>query len=270
MDPRSYPYGWRDEVIEGAARRVLETGLGSGKSAIDAAEGVWTGEIAAGLHRIIDRADWGTGKDFRQKMNGLLEEAPREVRLLCADLLFLQVAPLARISLENKRKRILESAGLSTDLPVDLDDALDRHGVFVGGPGFTTQIHRQLGWLLSFVSLWREHAEEERHAALHDPWEFRKIAAALPKNQHSIRNSLLYLAFPDVFPPIVSQEDKKAIRNAFAHLIGGPTGKDPVSIDRDLFAIQARHAGETEGQVNYYVDPYQSPWQKPEKERGHT
>jgi len=62
----------------------------------------------------------------------------------------------------------------------------------------------------------------------------------MPADQPGIRNALLHLAFPRSFYPIVNQDHKRAIRTAFASIIGGPTGTDHVSIDRHLLAIRTQ------------------------------
>lgn len=83
-------------------------------------------------------------------------------------------------------------------------------------------------------------------------------------DQPAIRNSLLYLAFPLTFAPIVNQSHKRAIRNAFASWIDAPSGADPVSVDRDLLAIHTKQVEATGTKVNYYYEPYQSQWKKPD------
>jgi 5-methylcytosine-specific restriction protein B len=173
--------------------------------------------------------------------------------------------PLGNVTADTKRDRIrsvLSWLQPPAQLPPDLDAALGVPGVFHGGVGFNVQIWRQLGWLLSFVEHWWPHPDVERATALRDPWVFRDIVAAMPADQHGIRNALLYLAFPRTFPPVVSQDHRRAIRNAFASLIGGASGNDPVSIDRDLAAIREHHRTELGREVDYYLEPFGPQWQK--------
>ena len=255
---------WGTPEIEAAARRVVDAGLGQGRSVIEPAAAAWAPDVAADLRRrIIDNVDAGGGA-FLDKLRAQLDGAPRATYLLAAELLFLQVVPLDNV-VDTKRHRIrslLSWLQPPAQLPADLDRALGLPGVLNGGPGFD-QIGPQVRWLLSFVEHWWQQPEPDRVAALEDPWAFRAVVAAMPANQPGIRNALLYLAFPRSFYPIVTQDHKRAIRNAFASVIGGPTGTDPVSIDRDLLAIRTRQladVGDTD--VHWYHEPYLSQWQK--------
>ncbi|MDQ3152077.1 MAG: restriction endonuclease, partial [Actinomycetota bacterium] len=257
---------WGTPEIEAAARRVLDAGLGQGRSVIEPAEAAWTPDVAADLRRrIIDNADAGPGT-FRDKLRAQLDGAPRATYLLAAELLFLQVVPLHNVGVDTKRHRIgsvLSWLQPPAQLPDDLDAALGLPGILNGGAGFNVQIWRQMGWLLSFVEHWWQQPEPDRAAALEDPWAFRAVVAAMPADQPGIRNALLYLAFPRSFYPIVTQDHKRAIRTAFASVIGGPTGTDPVSIDRDLLAIRTQQLADVgDADVHWYHEPYLSQWQK--------
>lgn len=263
----SLPPGvWGNPKIEAAARRVLDAGLGQGRSVIEPEVPAWSSDVASDLHhRVIDNADAGSG-GFVQKLETQLDGAARATYLLAAELLYVQVAPLSNVGIETKRQRIgsvLSWLRPPARLPDDLDAALREPGVLNGGVGFNVQIWRQVGWLLSFVEHWWDQPDQDRTRALDDPWVFREIMSGMSADQPGIRNSLLYLAFPRTFFPIVNQDHKRAIRKAFASVIGGPTGSDPVSIDRDLQAIRTRQLADVgEVDVNYYKEPFASQWQK--------
>ncbi len=136
--------------------------------------------------------------------------------------------PLANVGADTKRERIrsvLSWLQPPAQLPEDLDTALRRPGVLNGGVGFNVQIWRQVGWLLSFIEHWWSQPEPDRQSALEQAWTFRTVVSAMPADQPGIRNALLYLAFPRTFFPIVNRDHKRAIRNAFAPVIGGPMGR---------------------------------------------
>ncbi len=260
------PAGWGNPEIEAAARRILDTGLGKGQSVIEPAVAAWLPEVAADMRRrVVDTPDEGSGP-FLVKLQAQLDGAPRATYLLTAELLYLQVAPLSNVTGDTKKRRIrsvLSWLQPPAQLPPDLDAALGVPGVLNGGVGFNVQIWRQMGWLLSFVEHWWRQPDDDRATALTDPWAFREIMATMSADQPGIRNALLYLAFPHTFFPIVNQDHKRAIRNAFAAIIGGATGNDPVSIDRDLEGIRARHLADVgDGEVDYYHEPFASQWQK--------
>ena len=259
------PDGWGNAEIEAAVRKVLDAGLGQGMSTIEPGTEAWAPAVAADLrHRIIDNADAGSG-GFIRKLQAQLAGASRPTYLLAAELLYVQVAPLSNIRPETKIQRI--SAVLSwltppARLPSDLASTIALPGVMNGGVGFNVQIWQQLGWLLSFVEHWWQLSPADRERALHDPWDFWGVVAQVPTGQVGMRNALLYLMFPGTFSPIVNQVHKRDIRNAFAELIGGPSGNDTISIDRDLLAIRQRHQKDFGQIVDWYREPFASQWQK--------
>lgn len=255
---------WGNPEIEAATRRILDAGLGKGQSVIEPAVAGWLPEIAADMRRrVVDNPDEGAGT-FLGKLRAQLDGAPRATYLLTAELLYLQVAPLWNVKGDTKQRRIrsvLSWLQPPAQLPSDMDAALALPGVFNGGVGFNVQIWRQVGWLLSFVEHWWRQPDDDRATALTDPWAFREIVAAMSVDQPGIRNALLYLAFPRTFPPIVNQDHKRAIRNAFAAIIGGATGNDPVSIDHDFEKVRAHHRADLgDGEVDYYYEPFASQW----------
>jgi 5-methylcytosine-specific restriction protein B len=257
---------WRAPQVEAAARKILDAGLGRGTSSIEPNVQSWEPESAQELYtRIVENEDTSRNT-FQHKLRLELAGASRATHLLTAELMYLHVLPLQNVTPKTKQQRI--STMLSwlrppAALPADLEDALGTRGAFSGGAGFNLRIWRQIGWLVSFVEHWWSQPEEVRRVAFRDPWAFQEIVDSLENDQPGIRNSLLYLAFPDTFFPIASQKHKRAIRNAFAALIGGPSGEDAASIDHDLAAVyQIHNAQPGTAAVNYYHEPYASQWQK--------
>ncbi|MGD9525455.1 MAG: McrB family protein [Dehalococcoidia bacterium] len=263
--PIAVPDGWGNPEIETAARKLLDAGLGQGMSTIEPGTDAWAPAVAADLrHRIIDNADAGEG-GFVGKLQAQLAGASRATYLLAAELLYVQVAPLSNVKGDTKRARIstvLSWLTPSAKIPPELDTPLSTSGVFNGGVGFHVQIWQQIGWLLSFVEHWWQLPAVDRERALHDPWAFWDVVAEVPTGQVGMRNSLLYLMFPATFSPIVNQVHKRDIRNAFAELIGGASGNDAISIDRDLLAIRQRHQKDSGQIVDWYDEPFASQWQK--------
>ena len=263
--PAPGPGGWGNPEIEAAVRRLLDAGLGQGRSTIEPEVAAWAPDVAVDLrHRIIDNADAGTG-GFIPKLKAQLTGASRETHLLAAELLYLQVAPLSNIKGGTKRERIstvLSWMSPPARLPSDLETASGLPGVLNGGVGFNVQIWQQLGWLLSFVEHWWQLSQDDRQRAMSDPWDFRAVVADVPTGQVGMRNALLYLMFPQTFSPIVNQDHKREIRNAFAELVGGRSGDDALSIDRDLLAIRERHERDFGFVVDWYDEPFGSQWQK--------
>lgn len=231
---------WGNPEVEAAARRILDAGLGTGRSVIEPAVAGWLPDVAADLRRrVMDKPDFGPGT-FLGKLQVQLDGAPRATYLLAAELLYVQVVPLSNVKEDTKRQKIrsvLSWLQPPAQLPADLDAALGVPGVFNGGVGFNVGIWRQVGWLLSFVEHWWRQPDADRATALRDPWAFRGIVATMPA-------------------------DQPGIRNAFASAIDSATGNDSVSIDRDLEAIRDHHRADVGDEVHYYREPFASQWQK--------
>ena len=169
--------------IEGAAWYVLGPALRGEPSRIDPAVVTWTRSAASEmLRRVQDEPDLGKAS-FLAKLERQLHGAPREVVLLAAELLYLQVLPLSNVKAATKHERIemvLSWLDPRPVLPSEMADGLSAEGVFHGGVGFNVQIWQQLLWLCRFVFSWQELPEGDRQAALADPWAFRRVAAATP------------------------------------------------------------------------------------------
>ena len=255
----------RSAKIEDATWYVLGPGLRGEPSRLDPAVVTWT-ESAAGamLRRVQDDPDFGKGS-FLAKLRNQLRDVSRDVVLLAAELLYVQVLPLSNVRSETKRERIDEVLSWldpAPALPAEMAEGLSLPGVFNGGVGFNVQIWQQLMWLCRFVSGWQGLPEEERQAALTDPWVFRRVAAATPKDWPSIRHSLEYLAWPGWFEPVVASDHRRWIRDAFAYRIGGPSGSDDESIARDLHQIRQVLDAEAGSRVEWYRPPYADQWGK--------
>ena len=68
---------WGTPEIEATARRVVDAGLGQGRSVIEPAAAAWAPDVAADLRRrIIDNVDAGGGT-FLDKLRAQLDGAPR-------------------------------------------------------------------------------------------------------------------------------------------------------------------------------------------------
>ncbi|MFN3339589.1 MAG: AAA family ATPase, partial [Dietzia sp.] len=73
---------------------------------------------------------------------------------------------------------------------------------------------------------------------------------------------LQYLAWPGYFQPIVKHEHKTRIRDAFAELIGGPSGIDELDIDQDLHRISETLSAQLGQPVDWYRGAVANQWQR--------
>ncbi|WP_256714267.1 McrB family protein [Microbacterium sp. RU33B] len=225
--------------------------LGDGRSILDPSTTIWTAEAAEELRaRIGDNPLVGDDQGQWDKLDLQLQGAPRAVVLLAAELVFLREHPLRSALPETRRahvERVLSHLETATTIPDSMSNWLARPAGTAGfepGSWYNGALWRHIIWAATFVRHWSSLPEGERTAARTDPWELQKVMLASGKDRSDIRNAMQFLIRPDEFEPISSAGMKSKIRDALAVRIGGPSGGDPVSIDRDLLAIRAELAPE--------------------------
>lgn len=267
-------------VIEEAAWQVLGPALRTGQSAFDPDLYTFTPEVAEELIRLLDaepeengaaasasEADAGSlsRSPVMKVLKEQLEGAQHPVVVLAAELLYVQQLPLSTVTARLKRSRVGEVLSWTeprVQIPATLAEVLDEKGPLTGGLGFNVQIREHLRWLASFIVHWADVDAATRDLALTDPWEFQRVARSTPGDWRAIRYSLQYLAWPAYFQPIVKHEHKTKIRDAFADLIGGPSGIDELDIDQDLHRIHAQLSAQSGETVDWYRGQIAQRWQR--------
>lgn len=247
-----------EELVQEAAANVLTRGLVAGDSAFTPGSPVWTAQAAVELERaFVDNPDLGSGS-FLEKLRGQLADCSPAALQLAAELQYLSVLPLSDLKVDTKRDRIRRPLSLMAEpvaVPPELDSALGG-GVFNGGMGYKVQVWNQFGVLISFVRAWTELSAAERQRLACDPWAFRDLLQSTPGSKPAgQRHALAYLAFPDVFEPIISDQHKRKIRSAFADVVT-PTG----DLDRDLLAMRDHFERATGEPFDWYQPPYRDKW----------
>lgn len=259
-------------AIEEAAWSVLGPALRTGQSAFEPDLYTWTPEVAEELIRLLDLDpdESAQGEDVlrspvMQALQEQLEDAPHPVVVLAAELMYVQQLPLSTVTARLKRSRVndvLSWTEPQVKIPAELEQALGEKGPLTGGVGFNVQIREHLRWLASFIVHWSELDETTRDQALTDPWEFQRAARSTAGDWRAIRYSLQYLAWPTFFQPIVKHEHKTRIRDAFAELIGGPSGIDELDIDQDLHRIHEHLSAQLGAPVDWYRGSIANQWQR--------
>ena len=251
--PRKY-----DPLVRQVGRRLIERGFGSGTSLFDPSRKVWSPETIGELYRLYnEHPDMGTDT-FLVKLRRQIGGASDEAILLAAELLALHALPLVNFTEPKKRARIQEVLSWMKEpvpLPPEVGAAFAQ-GSWSGGSGAHTMIWKWLSDAVSFVQTWWSVPESERVRALADPWAWRDLVHRIP-GMPSLRESLLYLAFPGYFLPIISLGHKAAIRQAFRYRLGHTPG----DLDQDLYLIMLSLQQEAGGPVELYEPPYIHEWQ---------
>lgn len=250
---------------EDAAWLILGSGLRGETSAIDPHLRTWTVENARALRTRIETNPAG-GTKFMDKLAGQLVGADDAVVVLLAELLYLRNAPLSDMKRETKLERIatvLSWGSVPRWLPQQAIDGLGKIDAFKGGQGYHAQTPAHLLWLTRFVEHWLEMPELDRTEALRDPFAFREITATTTPDMPSIRYVVEYLAWPGIFPSVVSADHRAKIHAALMEDLGEPSGTDDRAITHDLSALQAFHKRKAKGKGERYMwyrSPYKERW----------
>ncbi|WP_062378951.1 AAA family ATPase [Demequina pelophila] len=256
-----------DMDIAREVREIIDHMLGDGRSVIAPTVAIWTSETAEKLRaRVGDNPLVGTGATQWEKLDQQLRGAERAVVLLAAELVFLR-EHLMRSSLPKTRRehveRVLEHLDAPASIPESMGAWLSRPKGVAGlepGPWFHGSLYLHLIWASTFVRHWGGVSEAERQAARQDPWELQRVMLESGEDRADMRNVLQYLAFPDFYEPISSAGMKKQIRDGLATRIGGATGNDPVSLDRDLMEIRSNLAQSVEGPFHFWSPGVRELW----------
>jgi len=255
-------------TMENAAWRVLSAGLTGDTSVIVPGVRSWTVSAAEDLAVRLTTGDAGLG--FGDRLTQQLEGAADDVLCLAAELLYLRDAPLHDVKPTTKVTRIEGILGAMSDaptLPEELRTALDDGQAFAGGQGYHTRAPEHLQWLCRFVLHWLEQSTDLIDDALRDPVAFRDITSSVPHDSPSIRYVIEYLAWPGLYPSVVSRAHRRKIRNGLFADVGAPSGDSDAEVTRDLVALRINHQRKNKGFRSWYDPPYVNRW-RPNSHKG--
>lgn len=246
---------------------IFDHMLGDGYSTIDPSVKIWTKEIAEELRsRIEDNPIVGSEFGQWDKLEQQLDGATDQAVLMAAELVFLREQPLRTATPATRRKHV-EAVLSHLEDPIEIPPSMigwlnrpPRSGGFVGGQGYNGLLYKHLTWASTFIREWCRLPLSNREAARRDPWKLQKIMIESGQDVPDIRNAFQYLARPDVFEAIASRQLKEKIRNSLGDRIGGISGKDAISIDRDLLAIRAAIMEDFNEEFHYWTDGVQELW----------
>lgn len=252
-------------AVEAVGRRIIDSGLGKDDSLLTPGQPIWTVANLDELTRdYVDRPNAGPGGFFEKLQLQLADSSPAAVQLF-AELLILNTLPIENLGGALKVKQVesvLRMSGDPVALPEDVEAALAGGGVFHGGQAFTTYRWAQIVYLIEVARHFKSLPGQRQVDALGDPLIFRDEVNAVPTGQAAQRQSLLYLAFPHFYLPVVNVEHRKLLRNSFADTyLASPTG----DLDADIAQIYEAITEAEGGHVDLYAKPWIDRWlKKPE------
>jgi 5-methylcytosine-specific restriction protein B len=246
---------------------IFDHMLRDGRSVIEPATSIWTVGAAEELRRRIgDNPIAGGNLGQWDKLDAQLSNAPRDVVLLAAELVFLREHPLRTARPETRREhvqRVLEHLDPPVSIPASMEQWLSRPAGAAGfkpGQSFNGALWLHLIWAATFVREWAGLSSEERDAARRDPWAVQRKMLSIGDDRPGFRNAFQFLAFPDVFEPISSAYMKSRIQAALADRIGGVSGSDPMSVDRDILSIRTVLAQEFDFPFHFWSPGIRELW----------
>lgn len=239
---RALPERWvsadsAQRALLAAAEVIVEEGLRKGLSAFASGREVWTPANIRKLHAMWGAAEKVDGKGFNANLELQLADASDDLKLLMAEVLALQLLPIARVMGHAKKRERVESALFTMQHPVEIPRIFDSAftgGAFNPGRGMQGHVNRAISVILDVLLAWSELSPDEQALALDDPRRWRDLVLGRDDSFPTQRYALLYLVHPGFFGPVVSPEHRERIREAFIGEIGGGFSNDP---DADLQEI---------------------------------
>lgn len=258
------------EAILAAAEKWKQQCLLDGGS-LFSEESLWTRENFDQLRiHFVENLDKGSGS-FYEKLEQQLAPASPDAKCLWAEMtwaLFLIVYH-GMLKPETKRDQIRQvwewSGSVLPDNHWALGEVLAK-GVVNPGRAYNTYRWRECRFFITTMISWFSHSSVDRKALLTDPWGFAEWLETQEYCQgRQFRHAFLFLLFPDEFEPIMSQNHKEKIVNAFLKKWNWnlPTNhRDSIATDQALRKITEQLQLEyPDTEVNFYNSQFKDVWQ---------
>lgn len=222
---------------------------------------VWSLDVVDDLYRrFVENPDLSERR-FLDKLADQLHGASQETILLAAECLILYYLPATPAAVGPSRKSDVVQTVLGwlpepVALPQQLVEAF-AEGLWHPGTHYLTRPDVQFTFLLEFLRALKRSAPEVRERLVEDPWEFKGFAFNVSlQSGYTMRQTLLHLAFPDSFEPIVVGKAKTKIADRFSDLAG-----DHSDVDRKLLAIRAALSERFGPAFDFYQPDVRQMWQ---------
>lgn len=251
-----------------AAEVIVDEGLRKGLSAFSPGRELWTAQNISALHSLWTDAPKLEGKGFTANLAAQFADASDDLKLLMAEVLALQLLPIAKVMGHAKKRERIEAVLQTMKHPVEIPRVFDTAfagGAFNPGVGMQSHINHAVTVILDLLLEWSALSEDEQQLALDDPRHWRNLVMGSERGFPTQRYALLYLVHPGFFGPIVSPEHREKIRHAFIGEIGGEFSDDAdADLQEIVIALQVK-----EGKpVDLYDSSFESRWKQKSTEAG--
>lgn len=256
--------GFRERRVAEAASAFIEQAFKAGESVFSPGRPIWSADVVGRLKNRWDAAAHVENSSFTESLPVQLADASDDEKLLMAEVLTLQVLPIAiGIGQSSKMKRVrsvLELMEHPVRVPRAIEEAFAA-GAFNPGQGMQSNLPKAVSLILELANAWNALDGDAQEEALKDPLRWRQLVLELPGDPFPTqRYSLMFLVHPGFFGPIVSPDDRRKIRAAFAGEIGGVMSDDlDVDLQRIVLELQTKEGAP----INFYEAPYVDSWRTP-------
>ena len=244
--------------IYSAAQQWVDAALRNDGSLFTPGEPVWCLQTIEEFLERVDAESVGQGTFIGRYEDCLASASPTTIQL-AAELLYVHFLINSAIGGPAKRDQILKVlgwAGRDAPLPQKLDSALDA-GVCNPGLHFGTRRHLQLRQIATLAKNLKQQTEDQRIAAIDDPWKFKQAAWKENEPQTYVQTSaILHLVFPDAFERVLPKYQKADIVRAFADY-QHETSED---LDRSLLAIREELSATYGKEFDFYDGHLRTQW----------
>jgi hypothetical protein len=239
----------------------VEEGLKNRGSLFSPGLTVWDSATVSALQSNWIGSPRVEGANFVQNLAIQLEEETDAVKLLMAEIVAIQILPIAAVMGHAKKtekvEAVLRLMKHRVSIPTLFDEAFGG-GAFNPGTGMMSRINHAVTIIVNLAKAWVDLDVEEQERVLEDPRAWRSLVLSVDGDPFPTqRYALMYLVHPGFFGPIVSENHRHRIREAFIGEIGGQFGDDA---DDDLRRIVLALQKKTGKPVSFYKSPLRDQW----------
>jgi hypothetical protein len=246
--------------VEKVAAEILSRCLIDDGSLLTPDKQIWTRDNLAELHTVYVAAPDVSAKSFSEKLAIQLAPASASARQLFAELYVVNILPVQNF-LPPTKVNFIEEVLAPLRQPVALTSEVVEafaEGVFNGGPAWNNRRWAQLSFLVEFGEHFKRQDPTARAEAAIDHEALRSMVMNSPGHREPAqRQALLYLFQPRYYLPIVSNQHRSTLRNAFLQYLPDGPGSD---LDADLRTIIDAIEADAGGPVDVYDDTWRPKW----------
>lgn len=215
----------------------------------------------------VEQPDESADK-FVPKLRGQLAGTPRSAVQLAAELLYVHLLIARADVVSGDRKReivgdVLAFAPGTAQVPAGLARALDS-GLVKPGRAYNSRRWRLFGYLIETVAAVKALPPDDRRATVEDPELFVALLDTVESQGALIqRHALEHLLFPDVFPAVVSQDQRATILERWSGPAGPGTDPEPFRLARVTASLAPNGAWGDRRYTSFYRSPYRWQWEPP-------